>query len=71
MADMKEGCTAAVAALARDGALDPGLTEAEAADLLWTLLSVPNWESLTQVCGWDHARYVAQMQETARRVLMA
>lgn len=71
MADMKEGCTAAVAALARDGALDPGLTEAEAADLLWTLLSVPNWESLTQVCGWDQARYVAQMQETARRVLMA
>lgn len=70
MQDMWEGCEAAVQALARDGDLAEGFTEAEASDLLWTLLSVRNWELLTKTRGWSQARYLEVLQESARRLLV-
>lgn len=69
MQDVREGCAAAIAALARDGQLTPVLSQNEATDLLWTLLSISNWEQLTRTCGWDQARYVEAIQTTARQVL--
>lgn len=69
MQAVRHGCAAAVAALLRGGRLAPDLTEAEATDLLWTLLSVENWARLTLDCGWDQARYVAAMQRLARAAL--
>jgi len=69
MADMREGCAAAVLALERDGMLADGFTVAEATDMLWSLLSVDIWESLTRNRGWDQARYVAAMRLMARRGL--
>ncbi len=70
MAAMREGCAAAVAALAADGTLTEGLAEGEATDLLWTLLSVGNWEHLRTDCGWEQERYIAVMQDLARRALV-
>ncbi len=70
MQDMWEGCEAAVRALARDGDLAEGLSETEASDLLWTLLSVRNWELLTRTRGWSQDRYLKILQESARRVLV-
>jgi hypothetical protein len=49
--------------------LRPGLDADEATDLLWTLLSVRNWEHLTRDRGWSQDRYVAAMMMMARRVL--
>ena len=69
MAAMREGCAAAVAALKRDGDLVAGISEVEATDLLWTLLSVRNWEHLRRDCGWSHARYLDVMRQTAERAL--
>ncbi len=71
MAALRHGCAAAVAALASDGALNPALTEEDATDLLWTLLSHHNWERLTGDCGWAQERYVAAMQDLAARALAA
>ena len=71
MQDMREGCEAAVAALARDGALSADYSETEATDLLWTLLSLQTWESLVLRCGWDQARYTATVLSLARRALVA
>lgn len=70
MQDMREGCAAAIAALARDGQLARGWTEAEATDLLWTLLSFENWAQLTGPCGWSQEAVVARMQETAARLFV-
>ncbi len=70
MADMKEGCAAAVAALARDGDLRPGLTEAQATDLLWSLLSVGLWERLVRDCGWTQKAYLDEVQRLARAALL-
>ena len=70
MADMREGCEAAVQALVRDGDLAPGLSPEHATDFLWALLSVHHWESLTIACGWDQAEFVETILETARRMLV-
>ncbi|WP_370337040.1 TetR/AcrR family transcriptional regulator [Parvularcula marina] len=71
MAAFREGCEAAVKALKRDGQLRAGLTVPVATDLLWTWMSVRNWENLTIDCGWPQSRYRKLMQETARQLLMA
>lgn len=69
MQAVREGCEAAVKALKRDGLLRPEHSVRQATDILWTLLSVPNWEQLTGSCGWTQRRYIDLMQEMAERVL--
>ncbi len=71
MQAMRQGCAAAVAAIARDGRLTPGLAEDRATDLLWTLLSVTNWAQLTRDCGWPQEDYIAEMTSLARSALLS
>ncbi len=70
MQDMREGCEAAINALQADGNLSPRYSAKQAADLLWTLLSVRNWEQLTQECGWSQEDYVASLKATARQLFV-
>lgn len=70
MRALREGCAVAVAALERDALLAPDLTAGTATDLLWTLLSVRNWEQLTLQCGWSQDRYVSEMTALARKALI-
>ena len=70
MSAMRDGCTAAVGALAQDGCLKDGLTEDHATDALWSLLSVRMWEHLRIDCGWTQDRYVDLMQTMASDLLM-
>lgn len=70
MQDMREGCEAAVLALARDGDLAPGLTPEQATDLLWTILSFRTWEHLTAECGWTEAQAADGLLTMARGVLL-
>ena len=67
----REGCEAAVKALARDGHLSPDYTVRQATDILWTLLTIHNWEQLTQQCGWSQKRFVAATKDMARKLLVA
>lgn len=70
MQDMREGCEAAISALARDGMLRNGWTETEATDLLWTMLSFQNWALLTGPCGWSQDACVAHLQDAARSLFV-
>lgn len=70
MSDMREGCQAAIDALKRDGKLSDERTAKQSTDLLWTMLSVPNWEYLTVHCGWSQKAYRAMLQETARTLFV-
>ncbi len=70
MADMREGCEAAIKALKADGALAPEFSEREATDFLWTLLSVRNWEQLTQQCGWSQQTYLKTVKASARQLFV-
>jgi len=67
---VRHGCAAAVDAVHADGQLTPTLTPVQATDVLWTLLSVRNWEQLTVECSWTQATYVERMQALARRALV-
>ncbi len=71
MRAVQHGCAAVAAALDSDGVLRPSLSKDEAADLLATLVSIPSWEALCLHAGWSQARYIAVLQETAQRALMA
>lgn len=67
MQAVREGCQAAIAALESENALSGDWTGEKATDLLWTMLSVRNWEMLTQECGWTTAEFVERLQRQARR----
>ncbi|WP_298359569.1 TetR/AcrR family transcriptional regulator [uncultured Litoreibacter sp.] len=64
-------CELTVQSLAETGALSEDLGEKTAADLLWTLTSVRNWEQWTQECGWTHAQYLEHLNRAARRLIVS
>jgi len=66
---MRHGCEAAVKALEDARILRDGGDRKPAVDMLWTLLSVRNWESLVQDCGWDQAQYIKDMKALSRAYL--
>ena len=63
-------CRNIIEALDRDGMLDPEWSLKEATDLLWTILSIRNWEHLTIECGWTTEQYVSRTQELSKRALV-
>lgn len=71
MLDMREGCEAAINALDRDNRLRPDHSPDQATDILWTMLSVRNWEQLTIECGWSQEKYIETQKSLARRIFVA
>lgn len=71
MQAVRHGCAAAVRALAADGVLTEEFSVDEATDLLWTMLSVQNWERLRNECGWSQKKYIKTMRATARSLFVA
>ena len=69
MSAMRQGCKAAIDAMNRDGYLADDLKPKEATDILWTLLSVSNWEKLVLDCGWSSRRYIAHMTYITKKTL--
>ncbi len=67
---MRDGCRDAIEALQADGDLASDWTVVKAIDMLWTMLSVRNWEQLTQTRGWSTQQYIDWMQITARRTFV-
>lgn len=70
MGVVREACRNIVGRLHRDGILAPEWSIEEAADLLWTMLSIRNWESLTLECDWSAGQYVTRMQELTKRTFL-
>jgi hypothetical protein len=68
---MREGCAAAIDALKAEGRLSSEHTRGQATALLWTLLSVRNWEHLTIDCGWSQKAYIAGLRTSAKRLFVA
>ena len=67
MQAVRQGCEAAVRAISEDGYLKKELTENAAVDLLWTLLSVENWERLVLKCSWSQSDY----EQTLKQICIA
>lgn len=69
-AAVRQGCAAAVAALARDGDLAPDLDERSATDQLNVLQSYRTWEQLRFEAGLDQRAYLDVITRMAHRVLV-
>lgn len=70
MMAMRDGCRAAIEALHDDGNLAPGWTPEKATDVLWMMLLVPNWENLSDECGWSTQEYVRWMKFAAEKAFV-
>ena len=71
MQAVRQGCEAAVRAISEDGYLKKELTENAAVDLLWTLLSVENWERLVLECGWSQSDYEKTLKQISEATLLS
>ena len=67
MVAMRDGCRAAIDALEADGMLASEWRRDDAIDAFMVMLQVPNWEYLTQECGWSKAKYIERMKLLAQR----
>lgn len=70
MQAFREGCEAAIEALHKDGKLAPTHSIQQATDILWTLLSVRNWEQFTVDCGWSKQKYNEVTKQLAQRIFV-
>ncbi|MBV1916379.1 MAG: TetR/AcrR family transcriptional regulator, partial [Pseudomonadales bacterium] len=70
MQAMRDGCRAAIEMLHSEGDLSSDWTRETATDALWTMLLVPNWESLTRECGWSTSQYIDWMTIMAKRTFI-
>lgn len=70
MQAVRHGCQAAVRAIEKDGKLKSDLSEQVATDILWTLLTVENWEKLVLDCTWSQSEYEIKMIELAEIALL-
>ena len=70
MQAVRHGCQAAVRAIEKDGKLKSDLSEQVATDILWTLLTVENWERLVLDCTWSQSEYEIKMIELAEIALL-
>ena len=70
MQAVRHGCQAAVVAIAKDGKIKFDLSEQIATDILWTLLTIENWEKLVINCGWIQSAYEEKMIEIAEIAIL-
>ncbi len=70
MQEVRRSCRTTIQELADRGLLATDWDVEEAADLLWTMLSVSGWEQLTVTCNWSTHRYISHLQIAARRTFL-
>lgn len=70
MTSVRNGCRRTIETIEHEGMLSPDWTVDEAVDLMWTMLSIENWERLTVDCGWKTGEYVDRMKEVLKRTIL-
>ncbi len=67
MNSVRNGCRRAVETLHREGRLRLEWDVEEAVDMMWTMLSIENWERLTMERGWTVEEYIDRMKRLLLR----
>lgn len=70
MQALRNGCAGVINAIKADGLLSLEYEDEQARDILWTLLSIPNWEQYRFTCGWTQDQYLQEMKKIARKLLI-
>ena len=63
-------CEEVIIALERDNILAQTMPKNAAIEMLWTMLSIQNWEQLTIECGWSTKQYIAGMKTLVKRAFV-
>ena len=67
---VKNACQRIVNTLSQEGKLSSDLTKKDAVHILWTLLSIRNWEQLTIECGMSKKQYIKHMTRIVKQALV-
>jgi AcrR family transcriptional regulator len=70
MEAVRGSCRRTIEMIKGDGLLALELSVDYATDLMWTMLSIQNWEQLTRECGWTTGQYVERMQASLIKILI-
>lgn len=65
-----QGCRRTIECLVRDEKLVPPWNVDQAADMLWSMLSLSVWENLTFECGWTSEEYISHMTASLKRLFI-
>lgn len=71
MQAVRNGCSGVISAIEKDDALSDTYDTKQAIDILWTLLSISNWEQYRFECGWTQAQYISEIQKIAQLILIS
>ncbi len=66
----RDGCEQIIGALKGENLLAPYLSQGEALEILWTMLSFQTWEQLREESGWSNAQYITLLQKMLVRILV-
>ena len=70
MSCLQDVCQKIIDALDKEGLLASEWSPGEAADMLWTMISIHNWEQLTIDYGWSTAQYITWMKTLLKRTFV-
>lgn len=70
MRELRKLCEMTIKTLENEGLLAPDWTRKKAIELLWTMISIHNWEQLTIECGWSNKQYITQMKTVLERTFV-
>ena len=70
MQAVRHGCAAVVRELKAEGRLMDDYSVRQATDIMWTLLSVRNWEQFVLTCGWSQKRYIETLCEIIKQSIV-
>lgn len=65
-----QGCRSTINCLVRDQSLASEWDPDQAADALWSMLSISVWESLTMERGWTPSQYISHMKVALKRMFV-
>ncbi len=67
---LRDVCREIIETLDREGILAPEWSCNEAIEMLWTLISIHNWEQLTIEYGWSTTQYIDRMKMLLKRTFV-
>ena len=70
MNSVRGGCRRTIETIEHEGLLSPDWSVDEAVDIMWTILSIQNWERLTVECGWTTDQYVERTKRLLTKSLL-
>lgn len=71
MSHLRDMSQKVIESIYQEGLLVPFLEQQEASELFWALVSIQNWEQLTQECSWTTEQYIERMTKSLKHTFIS